>query len=192
MMWNADNARRFIQWTAIFSAVFIFVSCSMVNIIIGPDHFEAGMEAYESQDYEKAVDELREVKTTHEQYPEARVTLAKAQFKIHLKKFKAAATSAVAIENLRQMYNYAKKSESKETFKELLDESLAALKEAKDSKTVKALLSNTVAILQEHGDLAEVKEILTVMAARMKDFLFDKDVRGSFMSALKEVKMLGR
>ena len=191
-MWNTENTRRFIQWTAIFSAVFIVASCGMVGKIMGPDHFEAGIEAYESQDYEKAVDELRQVKTTHEQYPIARTTLAKAQFKIHLKKFKEAATSAVAIEHLRQMYNYAKKSESKESFKELLDESLASLKKAKDSKYVKALLSNTVAILQEHGDLAEVKEILKVMAARMKDYLFDKDVRSSFMSALKEVKMLGR
>ena len=159
---------------------------------MGPDHFEAGMEAYQAQDYEKAVEELRQVKTTHEQYNKARVTLARAQFKIHLKKFKEAVTSTLAIEHLRQTFNYAKQSESKETFKELLDESLASLKKAKDSKYVKALLSNTVAVLKEHRDLAEVKDILKVMAARTKDFLFDKDVRGSFMNALKEVKMLGR
>ena len=191
MTWNTDNT-RWLQWAAVFTTLFLLASCSMVNKIMGPDHFEAGMEAYQAQEYEKAVEELRQVKTTHEQYRVARVTLAKAQFKIHLKKFKKAATSAIAIEHLRHMYNYAKQSESKEIFKELLDESLAALKKAKDSKYVKALLSNTVAILKEHGDLAEVKDIMKVMAARMKDFLFDRDLRGSFMSALKEIKLLGR
>ena len=190
MIRNSDSTRRYAQLIAMISALFLVASCSVVNKLIGPDHFEAGMEAYEAQQYEKAVEELMQVKTTHEQYEKVRITLAKAQFKIHLSKFKTAASTSAATEHLRQMFNYAKQADSKEMFKELLDESLASLKNAKDSRYVKALLSSTVAVLKEHGDLVEVKEILKLMAVRMKDFLFDRDVRGAFMKALKEVKLL--
>ena len=179
------------QIVTILAVLLLLSSCSFIGGFFGSDPYEAGMEAYQEKDYEKAVEELSQVKTTHEHYDNARITLAKSKFKIHLNKFREAATSAAATEHLRQMFNYAKQAESKEAFKELLDESLASLKKAKDSQYVKALLASTVAVLKEHGDLAEVKEILKVMAVRMRDFLTDRDVRGSFMKALKEVKMLG-
>ncbi|MCP4752720.1 MAG: hypothetical protein GY866_17680 [Proteobacteria bacterium] len=102
-----------------------------------------------------------------------------------------ATTVNTAVRHLDQMLAFAAQAGSREHFKELLDESLNRLKDTRDSDMIKALLASTVAVFREHADLAEIREILKLLAARMKEFLFDKEVRNAFLDILNQLKSMG-
>lgn len=116
----------------LISIVFGLASCA--------NHFKTGMNAYADKEYGKAVDELSQVKSEHEDYNLAMAVLVKAEFKLALEAFSNAKDPKEAIESMKKMIPLAMKTKSKDILKEASSALMDKLREAKDSEFIKTLL----------------------------------------------------
>ena len=154
-------------------------------------HYNAGMSAYQSGNYSKAVDELSLVGSEHPNHTEAVITLSKAEFKLAATAFKESVSPSEAITNLKKMIPLAMQSQSKEVLNEAFQLILAELKDAENAAFIKEMLGGMITMLRESGDVQKIGVLGGELLKKIPGALFNAEVRDALSDGLRKLKDIG-
>jgi|GEM_PF-5025657 len=172
--------------------ILIFLGCSLLLVTSCASHFDRGMDAYQKKNYPKAVEELSQVENKDPNFTTAQHTLWKAEFKLAVDALKNSVDAQAGVKNLNKVVGLALKLNTKEAMEETFQVVLQQLKTAKDPAYVKALLAQMITIAKENKEVVKVAEVLKELIFKIKDFLFDSDMRSTITDAIGEIRNIAR
>ncbi len=151
-------------------------------------HYQNGMEAYRLKNYPKAVRELKQVPETDPNYQEASSTLSKAEFRVVVSSLQSSGSTVEATAHLKKMVAIAITANSKDMIQEAFAVALQELKKAKNADYLKEIVASLIAIVKNQADSELVGTVLKELTLKIKDVLFNSELRSVITDALKDIK----
>lgn len=172
--------------------VFLIIILSVLVTVSCSSHYKKGVKAYQDQEYSEAVSELNQVEKADDDYLDARLVLRKSQFRLLIKNIKFNPDPQSKEKQLGEMISMALLIDAKEITEETFNTLLTQLRESKDPVYIKKLLNQLVQMVKEKGDLDRVSGLIKELFNKVKEFLFNSDMRSTFKNTIKDLKNLVR